>query len=143
MKLQILKQGEQPVENYNAVFIDSNGDIDPVSFNEVSDNECTEILAGDILNYCTAQEIPACVDLVMKKLRLNGSLTVGGTDIRLFCKSVINNIIDKQSACDMISNFKSMSTLDDAMQALAKHDVEIINTTMSSVHYTVKVRRSS
>ena len=143
MELQILKQGEQPVENYKTVFLYPNGDMSSITLQDVSDNECTEILAGDIFNFCASDQIQTCVDALMQKLRINGLLTIGGTDIRLFCKSVINNTIDMNFACNMISECRSMSTLTHAIEALARHKVDIVNTTMSASHYTVKARRLS
>ena len=144
MKLQILKQGEQPVENYKAIFVQpwEKTGIN-LNFDGVSDNECTEILAGDILNFCEKDQIPLCIAALMKKLRINGVLTVGGTDMRLFCKSVINNMLNEDQAAGMIGDFRSMSTMKDALEPLGSYNLEILSTTLSAAHYTVKARRLS
>ena len=80
MKLHIVKPEQESIENYTRV--DANPDS--LDLSKVSDNECTMILANDILDLFHIDNLPQLLEHLVKKIRMGGELVVGGTDVRLF-----------------------------------------------------------
>ena len=90
MRVQVARMGVETIQGYQHVVASDNY----INFMDISDNECTEILANDILDCFSVEKIAECLQLLASKLRLGGSLVVGGKDVRLFSKAVINGQIN-------------------------------------------------
>ena len=79
MKLHIVRPNQEAIENFTkAVAFENN-----INLTEVSDNECELIMANDIVDTFTIDKIGELVMSLRKKMRMNGKLVLGGTDIRL------------------------------------------------------------
>ena len=85
MKVQITTSNQEHIAGYREISI-KDGKID---FQEISDNECIYILANNILDVFPADHLKQCIAELVKKLRLGGTLVVGGTDLRVFSLNVI------------------------------------------------------
>ena len=66
MKVQIAKMGEPIIEGYNHVVCSDNY----INFMDISDNECSEILAQDVLDNFSIDKIQQCISSLVSKLRL-------------------------------------------------------------------------
>ena len=78
--------------------------IDPLAKNEpnkvaadfgnldslIHDSEATEILATEVLHYIPFHNLPTVLENWVKKLRINGKISVGGYDVTDACKSYVN-----------------------------------------------------
>ena len=85
MRVQVARMGVETIQGYQHVVASDNY----INFMDISDNECTEILANDILDCFSVEKIAECLQLLASKLRLGGSLVVGGKDVRLFSKQSV------------------------------------------------------
>ena len=137
MKIQIAKMGEQPIQGYTHVVCSDNY----INFMDVSDNECTEILASDILDHFDIDKVRDCLVSLVGKLRLGGKLIVGGKDIRLFCKSVINGAISDEEASVVVQNANSMPVQSGVIQVLKSLGLSIENTNSGGIHFQVTAKR--
>ena len=137
MKLHIVKPEQESIENYTRV--DDNPD--GLDLSTVSDNECTVILANDILDWFHIDNVPQLLEHLVKKVRVGGELVVGGTDIRLFGKAVANDQIDEMSAARLIASVQSMTTFDQTSGILKAMGLKILSAQISGIHYEVKVSR--
>jgi hypothetical protein len=138
MKLHILKQGQEPVKGYDAVFISNN----TLSLEHVSNNECEFILAPDIMDSFNVQAIDQLVLGLLSKLRAGGTLVIGGTHIRLFAKAVINGLITHQQASQVISSLNAMTDPKDVTERLQAKKLTIETITMDGLHYEIKATRT-
>ena len=107
MKIQILdSRFEQFVEGY-----DKNIDVSNFATlaSEVSNNECTYILAPEILSSCALPQYSEVITLMASKLRMNGEMVVGGTEIRAFADAIKQDKLDIQQSSGIIAKSQSMA----------------------------------
>ncbi len=137
MKVQIVNHSEPSIGGYERVEAGENS----VDMSQFSDNECEFILAGDILDSFPISSIPPFAKYLASKVRLGGSIVVGGTDVTLFAKNVVNHMISTQEASDLLSKKKSMSTPAIAIAALEAAGLKIQFAQNNGVHYEVTANR--
>ena len=137
MKIHILKENQQNIENYKRVTISNN----KIDLSNVSDNECSFILANDVCDSFSIEHISELVQGIIKKLRMKGTVVIGGTDIRLFCKNVINGSISELEASKVTESVQSMTTLNETTNLIRSLGLNIESTQMSGIHYEIKANR--
>ena len=137
MKIHIIKENQKNDENFKRVTISSN----KIDLSDISDNECSFILANDICDSFSIEHISELIQGVVKKLRMNGTVVIGGTDIRLFCKSVTNGSISELEASKITESAQSMTTLNETTNLIRSLGLNIESTQMSGIHYEIKANR--
>ena len=137
MKIHVLRPDQQAIENFTRVNISNN----LVDLTQLSDNECELILANDAIDSYSIDRVAELVQSLVSKLRLGGELVLGGTSIRLFCKQVLNSQLDEQQASQIIGSVASLTSPQPLVQALSSMGLEILESTMSGIHYEVKAKR--
>lgn len=137
MKLQIVVPNQPAIENFERVEVRPNS----IDLSHISDNECTMILANDIVDSFSVDNIASIVTSLTKKVRMGGEIVVGGTDIRLFCKAVINGQMDEPRACQIVGALQSMSNYAMVEQVLQQLKFQILSTQISGVHFEIKAKR--
>lgn len=137
MKVHIVKPNQQPIEGYQKIEVGPN----QMDLGQVADNECTFILANEIADSFSVEQIGGMILALVKKLRMNGEIVVGGTDIRLFSKMVLNQQLGEVDACKMVGQNMSMSNADIVTQILRNENLQIHSVQLSGVHYEVTAKR--
>ena len=137
MKIQILKENQQAIENYTKIIVGHN----QIDLSSISDNECSFILANDVIDSFSIENIDQLIKGIIKKLRINGSLVIGGTEMRLFCKNVINGSINTSQASNIINLAQSMTTLNDIVNLIKSSGLNIESTQIAGIHYEIKATR--
>lgn len=137
MKLQIVKPDQESIENYTRIDTTPNA----IDLSTVSDNECTSILANDILDSFSIENIPSLLAQLVKKIRMRGELIIGGTDIRLFCKLVVNDQMDELSATRLLESVQSMTVFSHTVNGLKDLGLKIVSTQINGSHYEIKASR--
>ena len=137
MKIHIVREGQESIENYNKVTVSNNS----VDLSDISDNECAFILAGDTLDNFSQENIPNFIQSLTKKVRMGGSLVVGGTDIRLFSKSVINGLIPENEASSIIGLVQSMTMIANTIDIIKSLEMQVESTQINGYHYEIKAKR--
>lgn len=137
MKVQIVNKTDPSIGGYERVEAGENA----VDMSQYADNECEFILAGDILDSFPISSILALAKYLASKIRIGGSIVVGGTDIALFCKNTLNHMVSVNDASDILSNKKSMSSPAIAIAALEAAGLKIQFSQTNGVHYEVTANR--
>ena len=139
MKIQILDfRFEQSVEGYDKHIDFSNLGT---GLSEISDNECTYILAPEILSSCALHEYSEVLTLMATKLRIGGEMVVGGTELRAFTDAVRNKKLDMQTSNQIISRCQSMANVHEVCQLINSLGNFQVTWSCSGVHYEIKIRR--
>lgn len=138
MKIQISKNEESQVEGYEQVLVSDNN----LNLDHLSDNECSFILANEILDSFSLDRILGLMKILVGKLRLNGTLVVGGTDLRLFCKSVTNQSMSFIDASDMIAVSQSMTSLAEVKKVVESMGLSVVSTNISGIHFELTTKRT-
>ena len=139
MKIQILDSRlEQAIEGYDK-------HIDVSNFaalaSEVSNNECSYILAPEILSSFALPQYSEVLTLMASKLRMNGELVVGGTELRAFTDAVRNKKLDMQGSNQVISRCQSMANVHEVCELINSLGNFQLTWSCSGVHYEIKGRR--
>lgn len=137
MKLQVLREGQEKIDNYEHVTTSFN----KIDVSHVIDNECEEILATDSLDDFTAEAVPQLVHALVSKLRLGGQVSIGGTDVRLFSKAVLNGVMTSTEASQTVSSINSASCAVSVRDALESAGLQVLDTHMNGIHFEIKARR--
>jgi hypothetical protein len=133
--------------------------IDPVSvpgtkireLNKIDDNECTEIILQEALDYVGRVEIDRYLDLILSKLRKSGELIIVSNDIYAITKLYQNQKITSEDFNFMVFGDLrderevkyGILELEELVLALQDKGLKIINRT-SDVHkgkLTIKAKR--
>jgi hypothetical protein len=138
MKVHVVGAEEQHIEGYERVEISQNQG----SLKHLSDNECTFVLANDTLDQLDYNSAKGFVLEARQKLRLGGTLVVGGTDIRLLARNIINDSIGVEDANQIMFNKKSCLDINTVTDLVSSVGLQIISTRISGVHYEVEARRN-
>ena len=137
MKVQIVQTDEEHIDGYEKVKID-NGKID---LEKYSDNECSFILACECLDSMSYNEVKGFLLIARQKMRLGSSLVVGGTDIRLFARAIINGSISVEDANNMLNQKKSCADVNYVSKILEDIGLSVVSTTVAGVHYEIEASR--
>ena len=100
MKIQIVKPGEQEISGYLPLTLDKK------DITNVINNSCTEILVLNSLNYLSFDDAIGFFQALLKKIRLNGKITITGVHLMALAQNVANEIIDSKICSDIIANVK-------------------------------------
>ena len=139
MKLHIVKPEQESIENYTRV--DANPDS--LDLSKVSDNECTMILANDILDLFHIDNVPQLLEHLVKKIRMGGELVVGGTDIRLLSRAVVSGSMGVAQANEVLYAKRACSDVNTILDLLRSLGLTIISSKVAGLHYEIESRREA
>ena len=137
MKVHIVSPDEEHVGGYQRAEI-KGGKFDLEVF---ADNECSFILASDCLDLLDYEQVKLFLVKIRQKLRMGGSAVVGGTDIRLLSRYIINGSIDTESANSLLFNKRSCTDMSLVNDMLSELSLRIASTKIAGVHYEVEPLR--
>jgi hypothetical protein len=138
MKLHVVKHGDTSIEGYKKIeFLNGNF----LGLDDVSNNSSEEIFANDVLDAIPNEFIQQSVAALVGKLRVNGRITVGGTELRLFVKSVLNQGIPEDQAMSIIKTNQSMLNFNKLCELMKSMGLEVETTTINGIHCEVKCVR--
>jgi len=109
MKINILYHTDKSRSGYLNIDPYSDGTIkntvvgDPQNLNEhIDDASCKEIIALDILDNYSSQEVDKIINHWISKMRHDSSITIGGTDMSSIAKSLHMGNIDVNKANELV-----------------------------------------
>ena len=139
MKLQIARSKSELISGFEHVLL-IDGALDLTKF---SNNECELILASNILDFVKFDQVENLVRTLISKLRLKGVVVIGGTDVRVFAKALLNGLITSAEAASMISDLSSMADSSWVRDILEqKYKLRIDSFKIDGVHYEISASRS-
>lgn len=136
MKIQITNTKDKEIEGYLNINFNS---IDE-QFAQLSNNCCESILAQDIFDFVTFQEILPTLQKLIAKLRIGGTMAIGGKDLNLFSKYVRNNLISEVDASSVVSGCKCMVGYKTIENLIRQMNLKY-TTQLTGIHYEITVSR--
>lgn len=137
MKLQIFGSDNEKIENYQHLQCYGT----PLDLSGIADNECEEILAGDVLDMYTVDVIPQLIQQLVSKLRIGGKIVLGGTEFSVLAKHVINGGFTSENVSRIIANKKSLTDVVTIKNALVQLGLSILTTSIDGIHCEVTAKR--
>lgn len=136
MKIQIVDKSQKGIVGYNIISLDN---IDN-EFENISNNSCESILANNIFDYVELKDIVPTIQKLLLKLRIGGSMVIGGKDINLFCKSFKNNLISEEDASNIIASCQLLISYKTVENLIRQLGLKYI-TQLNGVRYEITVSR--
>ena len=137
MKLQVVKENQEWIKNFEKVIVSPN----QIDLSVASNNECEVILATDVLDSFSLNNIPELLRALLDKLRLGGEISIGGTDGRLLSKHTLNGLLSPDDTSSIVGELESVTFLPIVQQMLEGMGLKILSTNISGIHYEIKARR--
>lgn len=143
MKVQLVKSENNSIKGYKSIALLPLASLAKLNnLNLLSDNECEFILASDVLDEFQNQEIVSVIDALVKKLRVNGTLVIGGTDIRIFCKSITNGLINELDGSSIVASKQSMTNMQNIIDILKNFGLKIQSSRIIGINYEITAVRN-
>jgi hypothetical protein len=139
MKIHIVNPQQEHVEGFERVEV-TNGEV---NLSQLADNECSFILATDILNAMSVNQIGNNLQEIRKKMRINSTLVIGGIDIRLLARNIVSGQMKTDEANSFIFSNKSCLDLALAKNLVKSLGLQIEMTRVTGVSYEIEAKRAS
>ena len=139
MKAHVVNKSEENITGYQRVEV-SGGAAD---FQSCSDNECTDILISNSLDSVDLNGVQDLLMQARQKLRIGGSLVVGGTDIRLLSRAVVSGSMGVAQANEVLYAKMSCSDVNTILDLLRSLGLTIISSKVAGLHYEIESRREA
>lgn len=125
------------VPAYNGLLEDLN--LDGI----VDNNECTEIIAGELINFIPVEKVFTVLTHVCMKLRHGGRITIGGIDCRMIALGVFNGGLDPKEFNNILyaEGHKSALPMNDMAALLSKIGLVVTSREMNGVSYLISAER--
>ena len=136
-KIHVVRKDEESIEGYEKVEITPEG----INMTAISQNECSLILASDIVDAVPTHDVPNALGLFASKLRIGGSLVTGGFDINLISRAIVRGDLDTQSASEMVCSQSSCLDMDTVKNILKSLQLKIKSTTYEGFKYEIEATR--
>ena len=140
MKIHLVKSQDSVIKGYTPILYSTSVELN--NLESLSDNQGEFILASDLLDDFPLQEIPNVIQSLLKKLRLNGTIVIGGTDIRIFCKNLVNSNLNEADASKMIQVKQSMSNIQEVIKLMQQFGLKIQASRIIGTHYEITAVRN-
>lgn len=137
MKIHIVNKNQNPISGYEKIIVDQQ----QIDFQSISDNECEFIMANQILNDFEHKNVGNCISSLLKKLRIGGTLVVGGIESRMFATQVINGLITPDAASNHIYNCLSMTDITEVSDGIRSLELNIVSTQINGIYYEITAKR--
>ena len=137
MKLQIFRTDDEKIENYKHLQCYGT----PLDLSDIADNECEEILAGDVLDMYSVDMLPQVVQQLVGKLRIGGRIVLGGTEFSVLAKHIVIGGLTAEPVSQIIASKKSLTDVMTIKNALKQLGLNILSTSISGVHCEVTAKR--
>ena len=136
-RVSIVQMGAEHPEGYQALEI-RNGAIDLDRFSE---NECTEILAPEMLDYLSFEDINPVVSSLIKKMRKSATLTIGGIDSRMMARGIIDGAIPVYELNQAVFSRRSITDINLTKELLIALGLKIVSARLKGLKYEIKATR--
>ena len=136
MKLHVIRKGQDKIEGFKVVEVSESLDI-----SDIVSNSCEMVFGPDICDSFSFIGLKDAAEALVSKLRLNGQIVMGGTDVRSFCKTVSLGLLPIGDASNLVGQSQSMSSPDVILDLFNQLGLKIESVNIDGLHYEVKGRR--
>jgi len=136
-KIHVVIAGSETIQGYDKVEVSKEG----IDMSGISDNECSFILASDIVDEIPTDNIANAMQIFVSKMRMGSTLITGGTDIRLLSRAVVRGDIPVADASRLMSASNSCVDLHTTVGILKSLGLTIKSTAYQGVRYEIEATR--
>jgi len=114
-----------------------------VNMCDVPNNSANKIVAADALDSIPHSLLLEFLSEVRRKMRIGSELVLGGRDLSLLAKDVMNSKIDSQAFNEIVFNKRGIYDVNDIVSKLNAYGLIINYVTMKGPNYEISAARST
>ena len=137
MKIHITENVEKIIEGYN-MFPIVYGKVD---LGGLPDNSLTQIIAIDAIDSIPSNLLPQFIESIVIKMRMGCSFIIGGLELGLLSRNIINGKLSSFNFNDIMSTRKSVYSSKDIVDLLKSHNISIDNVNIIGTNYEITASR--
>ena len=137
MKIQITYDSQEGIEGFEIIELK----YGLMGLQEVVDHSSEEIYIIDTLDRLPYEEGNNLLMLSAKKLRLNGTIKISGTDLNCLCKKATCNEIDSAAISALLERTSSLRNVSEVEAVLDKLNLKIQTLTIRGTTYEISAIR--
>ncbi len=139
MKIQICYENTGGIEGFEVI----ETKYGLAGLQEVTDHSSEEIYITECIDRMEYEESLKVLSLAVQKLRLNGKLSVNGTDLRSCCTLFVNDSIDSKQFSSVIKDVSSLQNCCEVEKILKSLGVLIDTSVIKGTTYEIKAIRQN
>ena len=137
MKLYITENIDQVIEGYTMVPI-IYGKVD---LGQIPNNAAQTIVAIDALDSIPAQFVNTFLDEVKNKMRFDSELVLGGTELSIVSREVLNGNLDTQKYNELVFSKRGIYSINDIINLLQNKQLLVNKSTIKGYNYEISAIR--
>lgn len=137
MKIHITENIEKIIDGYNMIPI-IYGKVD---LNKIPDNAATEIIAIDAIDSIPHSLLGDFLNQIVRKMRFGCNLILGGVELGLIGRNLINGKLNSENFNELLSSKKSMHSSKDIVDILNQYKLVINNINIRGNNYEITASR--
>jgi hypothetical protein len=137
MKIHITENIENIIEGYHMAPI-IYGKVD---LNKYPDNSLEEIIAIDALGSIPVDLLNAFFDQVISKMRMGCTMIIGGVELGLIARNIINGKLNSETFNKLMLKNKSIYSSVDIVNILIQRNLTIDSVNIIGNNYEIKTSR--
>lgn len=137
MKIHITENIENIIEGYGMVPI-IYGKVD---LGKYPDNSLLEIIAIDAIDSIPSDLLNNFFNQVISKMRMGCVMVLGGVELGLIARSIVNGKLDSEGFNGLLFKNKSMHSSVDIVKILTSHNLAIDSINIIGNNYEIKTSR--
>ena len=107
----------------------------------IDDGEVEEFFVDHIISFLPAEHLEDFFNLVRKKLKAGGTLTIVNDDIYEITKAYITGIINSKELSQLISQKSTFTSLRDIMDILKNMNMKILYARLTIMEFSIKAQK--
>lgn len=137
MKVHVTENINQAMNGFRLVPI-VYGKLD---LGRIPDNAATEIIAIDALESIAYSQVGEFFKNIRAKMRMGCTITVGGVDLSLLARGIINGSVNSLSFNDQIYKTKGIYQICDIQKLISDNGLIVDHVSIAGLSYTIKASR--
>lgn len=137
MKIHVTENIDQALEGYTIIPI-LYGKVD---VGAIPNNAATSIIAIDAMDSVPTKFFDEFIKNIIQKMRINGELILGGTDLAIISRDVVNRKISCDDYNELIFSKRGIYNSDHVIDVLRSAGLSIETVILNGYNYEIKVTR--
>lgn len=137
MKIHVTENIDQALEGYAIIPI-LYGKVD---VGAIPNNAATSIIAIDAMDSVPTKFFDEFIKNIIQKMRINGELILGGTDLAIISRDVVNRKISCDDYNELIFSKRGIYNSDHVIDVLRSAGLSIETVILNGYNYEIKVTR--
>mgnify|MGYP003637527175 CR=1 FL=1 len=137
-KVAIIPMGGEHPEGYQVLEVRGGN----INLDQFSESECTEILAPELMDYFSFEDLNPMLVSLVKKIRIGGTIVIGGVDARMMARGVVGGSIQIYDLNKALFSRRSITDINLTKEVLISLGLKIVSARLIGLKYEIEATRA-